>query len=115
MGMTPAFWLDAQLSPSFALWLTEHFNITVHSVRDLGLLYADDETIFEAARKAGVIVITKDRDFAHLVQQFGSPPQVVWLRCGNTSNARLREIFSVAFSQVLDMLRAGEPLVEINI
>jgi len=36
--------------------------------------------------------MTKDRDFIALVERHGSPPQVVWLACGNTSNARLQTL-----------------------
>ncbi|MEH1826540.1 MAG: DUF5615 family PIN-like protein [Nostoc sp.] len=36
--------------------------------------------------------MTKDSDFAELVDRFGTPPQVIWLTCGNTSNDRLKEM-----------------------
>jgi predicted nuclease of predicted toxin-antitoxin system len=39
-------------------------------------------------------VMTKDSDFVDLVERLGSPPQVIWLTYGNTSNARLRHILS---------------------
>ena len=45
-----------------------------------------------AAREAGAIVMTKDGDFIELLAQHGSPPQVVWVTCGNTSNERLRRL-----------------------
>jgi len=43
----------------------------------------------------------------------GSPPQIIWLRCGNTSNERLREIFQRTLHNALALLEAGEVLVEI--
>ena len=42
------------------------------------------------------------------------PPQVIWLRCGNTSNARLKLLLSQALPAVLPLLEAGEPIVEIG-
>ena len=59
-------WLDAQLSPRFAHWLSGQFQITAAPVRDVGLRDADDETIYREAAEAGAVVITKDRDFVDL-------------------------------------------------
>jgi predicted nuclease of predicted toxin-antitoxin system len=58
--------------------------------------------------------MTKDSDFVDLVERLGSPPQIIWLTCGNTSNARLREILSETLSRALELLAAGETLVEIS-
>jgi predicted nuclease of predicted toxin-antitoxin system len=83
-------------------------------VRDLGLRDATDQEIFVAAQAAGAIVLTKDRDFVHLVERHGAPPHVLWLTCGNTSNARLREILGMALGDALALVGAGERLVEIS-
>jgi len=40
--------------------------------------------------------------------QHGSPPQIVWLTCGNTSNAYLRSILVNAWPWVTAMLAAGD-------
>jgi len=58
--------------------------------------------------------MTKDSDFAELVNRYGAPPQVIWLTCGNTSNARLKQILTKTLPQAIALLDAGEPLVEIN-
>lgn len=58
--------------------------------------------------------MTKDSDFVDLVDRLGSPPQIIWLTCGNTSNARLREILSSVLPKALELLRSGEKLVEIS-
>lgn len=88
--------------------------MTAVALRDIGLRDAEDYEIFEAAKAQGAIVITKDRDFVDLVDRFGSPPQIIWLTCGNTSNARLREILSATLPEALELLRTGEMLVEIS-
>jgi predicted nuclease of predicted toxin-antitoxin system len=75
---------------------------------------AEDVAIFTAARDAEAIVLTKDSDFVDLVLQRGSPPQVLWLTCGNTSNAILRIILGGALRQAMDLLDLGESLVEIG-
>ncbi|MGB3641376.1 MAG: DUF5615 family PIN-like protein [Rivularia sp. (in: cyanobacteria)] len=107
-------WVDAQLPPGIAAWITTTFGITAASLRDVGLRDAEDTEIFEAAKVQEVILITKDSDFVELVNRLGSPPQIIWLTCGNTSNARLREILDATFLEALELLRAGEMLVEIS-
>ncbi|MFW9260382.1 DUF5615 family PIN-like protein, partial [Nostoc sp. CALU 546] len=87
-------WVDAHLSPAIATWISNTFGITALALRDVGLRDAEDLEIFEAAKAQGVILITKDSDFVDLVERLGTPPQIIWLTCGNTSNARLQEIFS---------------------
>ena len=106
-------WIDAQLSPDLARWFQQRFGVAAMAVRDLGLREADDEVIFAAARHADAIVLTKDSDFVGLLDQHGPPPQVVWLTCGNTSNTALTRLLDHAWPAV-QMLMAGEPLVEIS-
>ncbi len=107
-------WLDAQLSPALAPWIANTFSIQAAAVRDLGLRDAMDEEIFAAARDAAAIVMSKDNDFVRLLEQHGAPPQVIWLTCGNTSNAHLKELLTEALPQALSLLEAGEKLVEIS-
>ena len=45
-------WIDAQLSPALARWLSDTFGVTAHAMRDLGLRDAKDLPIFHAAREA---------------------------------------------------------------
>ncbi|HOF88970.1 MAG TPA: DUF5615 family PIN-like protein [Armatimonadota bacterium] len=107
-------WIDAQLPPAIAPWIREHFGIDTFAVRSLGLRDALDKKIFQAARAASAIIVTKDGDFLRLLDQYGPPPHVIWVRCGNTSNARLREILLATLAQALALLQAGEALVEIQ-
>lgn len=95
-------WLDAHLSPRLAQWLGATFDLQAMAVRDLGLRQAEDYDIFFAARNAGAIVVTKDNDFVELLERHGSPPKIIWLTCGNTSEAALR------------LFDAGDDLVEIG-
>jgi predicted nuclease of predicted toxin-antitoxin system len=105
--------VDAQLSPSLALWLTQAFGIEAYSVKFLGLRDAKDQDIFEEARKLDAIVLTKDDDFVNLVAQKGSPPKIIWVTCGNTSNQRMKEILTQHLSNALNLLQTAD-LVEIS-
>lgn len=107
-------WVDAQLSPAVATWISNTFGITALALRDVGLRDAEDLEIFEAAKAQEVIFITKDSDFVDLVERLGTPPQIIWLTCGNTSNSRLQEIFIATLPKALEFLRTGEALVEIS-
>ena len=105
-------WLDAHLSPRLARWLSATFSVQAAAVRDLGLRQAEDHDIFFAARKVGAIVVTKDNDFVELLERHGSPPKIIWLTCGNTSEAALCDIFAANFPETLRLFDAGDDLVE---
>jgi predicted nuclease of predicted toxin-antitoxin system len=107
-------WVDAHLSPAIATWITSTFGIEAIALRDLGLRDAEDPEIFEAAKAQKAVVMTKDSDFVDLVERLGSPPQIIWLTCGNTSNAKLREILSETLPRTLELFATGETLVEIS-
>jgi predicted nuclease of predicted toxin-antitoxin system len=109
-----SLWIDAQMSPAIAAWISLRFATNTVAVRDLGLREATDQEIFQAAKRENAIVMTKDRDFISLLDRFGPPPQVIWVTCGNTSNARLKEILTSTLPQALELLGSGEKLVEIN-
>ena len=108
-------WIDAHLSPAIATWINNTFeDISAFALRDLGLRDAEDLEIFEAAKAQEVIFMTKDSDFIDLVERKDAPPKIIWLTCGNTSNARLKEILSVTLLDALEFLQNGEKLVEIR-
>lgn len=108
--------VDAQLSPALAGWMRRTFGIEAVAARELGLRDAEDSVIFAAARErgAGTVVLTKDRDFLDLLARHGPPPQVLWVTCGNTSNAIVRDALGVAWPIAKRLLESGEPLVEIS-
>jgi predicted nuclease of predicted toxin-antitoxin system len=112
--MNTEVWLDAQLSPLLVKWITETLGLDCRHVRDLGLRNSSDKEIFFAARKTGTIIITKDSDFQELVQKFNSPPKIIWLTCGNTSNEYLKTIFLKRLPEAIAILNTDSDLVEIT-
>lgn len=107
------FWIDAQLSPALAPWLRDTFAVRAFSVQRLGLRDASDERIFFAARAEKAVMITKDQDFVRLLERLGPPPKVIWITCGNISNALMRDILLQDFESALLRLQEGKSLVEI--
>jgi predicted nuclease of predicted toxin-antitoxin system len=70
--------------------------------------------IFESARKANAILISKDSDFAELVMRQGSPPKLIWLTCGNVSSAVLQTLLGARLREAIELLEGGESIVELG-
>lgn len=107
-------WVDAQLSPALAPWIEEFLGVRAQSVKRLGLRDATDGQIFEAARLAKAVVLTKDYDFVELVARRGPPPAILWLTSGNTSSARVRDLLARAWPRIRRSLESGEALIELR-
>ena len=107
-------WIDAQLSPAISIWLAETFHIESVPLKELGLRDATDEEIFSRAKTENAIVMSKDVDFVNLQNRLGSPPQIIWVTLGNTSNTHLKRVLSLTLSSAIELLSSGENLVEIG-
>lgn len=107
-------WIDAQLPPTLANWLFTTFGLEADALRDLSLRDAQDLEIFEAARAENAVIMTKDSDFIDLVCRLGSPPQILWLTCGNVTNRNLQQLLRATLPDALEQLRQGEMIVEIS-
>lgn len=108
-------WIDAQLSPFIALYINNTFPyMHAVSLRSLGLNFANDQDIFEKAKAANVIVMSKDYDFVKLLRQNGPPPKLIWITSGNTSNAAMCNILNNTLETALGLLNNGEIMVEIS-
>jgi predicted nuclease of predicted toxin-antitoxin system len=107
-------WVDAQLPPTLAAWIVETFGVTALSLKELGLRDAKDTEIFEAAIQPNLVIMSKDSDFVDLVCRLGSPPQILWLTCGNVTNKNLRRILTLTLPDAIIQLQQGESVVEIS-
>lgn len=107
-------WLDAQLPPQLAPWLTGTFGVAAYSASDLGYWDASDDQIFLAARAAEAVVVSKDSNFLDRVTRLGPPPQLLYVTCGNTSTRFLKDVFIRVFPEAHHLLGQGEPVVEIG-
>ena len=109
------FWLDAHLDPKLAAWIGATFKVMAKSLDEIGLRDAEDEAIFEAARRLGpVVIVTRDYDFVELVQRRGAPPQVLWLNMSNRRTIEMQIRLRATFEDALKLLESGDALVEIN-
>ena len=73
---------DQNLSRKLVTRLTDIFPDSSH-VQFHELAEKTDTEIWEFARTNGFCILTQDADFAERSRLYGSPPKVVWLRCGN--------------------------------
>ncbi len=108
------FWIDAQLPPALAGWLTAQFDVEAANLEAVGLRQAQDIEIFQRARQPGHVIMTKDEDFVDIVTRLGPPPQILWITCGNVTNRALRDLLGRAFPAARAHLEAGEPVVELT-
>ena len=108
-------WLDAQLPPHLAIWIQQTFSINAIALRDIGLRDAtDNEIFFDAAKIANAVLISKDSDFVEIVMRHGTPPKLIWLTCGNVSNAALETLFNAKLREAIQLLEGGESIVELG-
>lgn len=73
---------DENLAPRLVAALAEEFPGSAH-VHEVGLGAADDQAVWEYARSHGVVIASKDSDFAELSVPRGAPPRLIWIRRGN--------------------------------
>ena len=60
-----------------------------------------DTDIWEFAKINNFCIVTQDVDFAEKSRLYGSPPKVVWLRCGNAPT-----------KQVEVLIRSGQEAIQ---
>ncbi len=59
-------------------------------VKFVNLDQRDDLTVWRFAKDNDFTIVTKDSDFHEFSVVFGSPPKVIWLKCGNRTKSYVR-------------------------
>jgi len=109
------FWIDVNMPPSLADWLTKEFGVKAHSFKELNLLTASDHNVFKLASLSEncIIITTKDIDFIQLSRS-DFKPRILLISTGNISNKDLRMVFKKAFPQVIAGFTSGnQQIIEI--
>jgi predicted nuclease of predicted toxin-antitoxin system len=102
----PALLLDQNLSYKLVPTLAAVFPNTVHA-RDVGLASADDRQVWEYAKLAGRLIVSKDADFHDRSFLWGAPPKVIWIRLGNCSTAAVGSLLLARRDAILAF--SGDP------
>ena len=109
-------WLDTQISPIIAKWMSEHTGFTVKSSYSLHLNNLTDAVIYNKAKSLGnVILISKDADFPELISRLGSPPKLIVVKKGNCTNQLLWEFLKPNISKAIKLLITSDiDIVELD-
>jgi predicted nuclease of predicted toxin-antitoxin system len=106
--------IDNQLPEALGRYLTEN-GFECQHVRRIGLRMASDEAIWNHARTQGMAILTLDEDFVELASRLGSiPPQVVWIRFGNTRKHALLAAFEPLLPTLRQALAEGHAVIELR-
>lgn len=107
------FLIDNQLPGALVQWL-ETKGCSAQHVLALKLAQSTDETIWLMAAQEGMVIISKDEDFARLSLMRPEPVAVVWLRIGNCRTAALLATMERAWPGICEQLEARAHLIEIH-
>lgn len=105
--------VDNQLPEALARFLDAH-GLAAEQVRDHDMQTATDQEIWQYARESDLVIVTKDEDFPQLVDRYGSPPRVVWVRLGNCRTPALLAAFDGVLPDLRAMLEGDAQVVEIR-
>nr|WP_291037557.1 DUF5615 family PIN-like protein [Herbiconiux sp.] len=83
-------------------------------VTDIGPANASDRELWHYALEHSAVLVTKDEDFPSMLALGGESPAIVWIRVGNTRRHALIEWFEPLVDTVVDMIDAGNDLVELR-
>jgi predicted nuclease of predicted toxin-antitoxin system len=93
---------DQNLSHRLLHALEDLFPGSLH-VRSVGLAEADDLSIWKYAKDNQLVIVTQDSDYSDWNKLRGSPPKIVWLRCGNASTDRIHSKLRNAADRILSL------------
>ena len=99
---------DQNLSHRLPARLADLFPDSAH-VRLLGKDRASDNDIWQLAKDAGFVIVTQDSDFIERIKLFGPPPNVVRLRCGNTTPAAIETLLREQATAILELAEKTGP------
>lgn len=98
---------DQNLSRKLVNRLSDIFTESSH-VQFQGLSEANDSEIWEVAKNNSFCMVTQDTDFADRSRLYGSPPKVIWLRCGNAPTAEVERILRAGVEAIQALIDSDE-------
>lgn len=75
-------------------------------VRELGLENYSDLEILEFAKEKEYTIVTFDSDFYDLVNLFGHPPKIIWLRVGNSTTNFIADLLLEKSNLIKDFIES---------
>jgi predicted nuclease of predicted toxin-antitoxin system len=99
---------DQNLSSRLPAQLADLFPESAH-VRLLAMDRASDTEIWVYARRYGFVIVTQDSDFAERSKLLGAPPNVVWLRCGNSTPQEIEAALRSHSTAIVELSKENAP------
>ncbi|MEM7797508.1 MAG: DUF5615 family PIN-like protein [Cyanobacteria bacterium P01_C01_bin.118] len=94
---------DQNLSRKLVKRLADIFPESSH-VQFHNLADKTDTEIWEFAKLNDFCIVTQDADFPERSRLYGSPPKVVWLRCGNAPTSKVEELLQSGNEAIRELL-----------
>jgi predicted nuclease of predicted toxin-antitoxin system len=104
---------DNNLSIKLPEIVEDYFPHSAHVV-NLHLEKLSDKEIFKFAGDHQFTIVTKDKDFYHLLNTFGSPPKVIWISIGNCSNQMILEVLINHKKEIAEFIKSSRSLLVIG-
>ncbi len=111
--MSLRFLIDAQLPPGLAGRLAAAGHEAVHLHDVMSPEATDIEVALEANRRQAIL-ISKDEDFADLSRRSILLVPLLWIRCGNVTNARLWQVLDPLMPTIGQAFASGDRIVEVR-
>lgn len=107
------FLVDNQQPPALARFIESDLGAKAMHVSDVELRDASDAEVWRYASLNGLIVISKDEDFADMLLQRPAA-KLIWVRIGNCRRAYLLEVFGRIWPRIMERFKSGDLLVEVR-
>jgi predicted nuclease of predicted toxin-antitoxin system len=98
---------DQNLSRKLVSRLADIYPISSH-VQFHDLEEKTDTEVWEFARVNDFCIVTQDADFAEKSRLYGSPPKVIWLRCGNAPTKQVETLLRGGADALQELLNNPE-------
>lgn len=96
---------DQNLSRKLVSRLDDIFSNSSH-VQFEGLEDKSDTEIWNFAKLNGFCIVTQDADFTERSRLYGSPPKVIWLRCGNAPTRTIEALIRAGQGAIEDLINS---------
>ncbi|MBP9838205.1 MAG: DUF5615 family PIN-like protein [Proteobacteria bacterium] len=107
------FLIDNQLPRNLTTFIRSKGYDSKH-VSEIGLSSARDIEIYRYAVLNDYIIISKDEDFFHLVNNSKDVIQLLWVRLGNCRSKFLNDYFNLTWHQIVEYLNAKERIIQLQ-
>jgi predicted nuclease of predicted toxin-antitoxin system len=94
---------DQNLSRKLVNRIADIFPNSSH-VQFHGLEEKTDTEIWEFAKTNHFCIVTQDADFSERSRLYGSPPKIIWLRCGNASTQQIEALLRSGAEAIQELL-----------